>query len=94
MKLLHRRIGLSDAAHSRPPPAAPELLFLWDFHVLCLLERWQQTAGTQARGWLAALGELEALSALAGLRHDNPAGPSPPWRRARTASPPARSGIP
>jgi DNA mismatch repair ATPase MutS len=49
-----------------------QLLFLWDFHVLALLERWQRDFGARARGWLGALGDLEALAALAGLAHDNP----------------------
>lgn len=49
-----------------------QLLTLWNFHILWLLERWQQVAGQQARSWLAALGEMEALAALAALAHDNP----------------------
>lgn len=47
-------------------------LTLWSFHTLVLLERWQQAAGPHVRGWLASLGEVEALAALAGLAHDNP----------------------
>ena len=72
MKLLDDRIGLSEARRNPILRLPIELLFLWDFHALWLLERWQQAVGRQARGWLEALGELEALSALAGLRHDNP----------------------
>ncbi|HEU4793588.1 MAG TPA: MutS family DNA mismatch repair protein, partial [Nitrolancea sp.] len=45
---------------------------LWDVHVLAALERWQAKAGDQARAWLAALSEIEALAALAVLAHDNP----------------------
>jgi predicted ATPase len=48
-------------------------LTLWDFHVLWLLERWQRKAGRSARAWLEALGEMEALAALATLAHDHPA---------------------
>ncbi len=47
-------------------------LALWDFHVLDILERWQRKSGRGARGWLEAMGEAEALAALAGLSHDNP----------------------
>ena len=47
-------------------------LTLWDFHVAHLLERWQRTHGRRVADWLAALGELEALSALATLAFDNP----------------------
>ncbi|HEY7350509.1 MAG TPA: hypothetical protein VH599_19530 [Ktedonobacterales bacterium] len=47
-------------------------LTLWDFHLLWLLERWQRRAGKHARAWLTALGEMEALLALATLAHDHP----------------------
>jgi hypothetical protein len=72
MDLLHRRLELSDIRHSALLHFPLQTLLLWDFHVLELLERWQRGAGPHARGWLAALGELEAASALAGLRQDNP----------------------
>jgi len=45
---------------------------LWDFHLLWLLEGWQRAAGRHARPWLAALGEMEALLALATLTYDHP----------------------
>lgn len=47
-----------------------QLFFLWDFHILDLLERWQQKRGDQVRHWFDTLGEVEALSCLAGLSHD------------------------
>jgi hypothetical protein len=50
-----------------------QIATLWNVHVLWLLERWQRDAGAAARRWLLALGELEALAALATLAHDNPA---------------------
>ena len=45
---------------------------LWDVHALAVLEGWQRDAGGRARRWLAALGEIEALAALAGLAHAEP----------------------
>jgi hypothetical protein len=45
---------------------------LWNFHVLWFLERWQRDSGHHVRAWLATLSELEALSALATLTHDQP----------------------
>jgi DNA mismatch repair ATPase MutS len=42
-------------------------------HLLAALEAWQTAAGKRARHWLAALGEAEALAALATLAHDQPA---------------------
>lgn len=44
----------------------------WDVNVLARLERWQQLAGHHVRDWLAVIGEVEALSALATLAYDNP----------------------
>jgi hypothetical protein len=45
---------------------------LWDFHVVFALERWREAAGSRVRGWMEALGELDALSTLARVRYDNP----------------------
>jgi DNA mismatch repair ATPase MutS len=50
-----------------------QLLLLWDFHVLTLLERWQLAWGRHVRRWFEALGQFEALCSLASLAHDNPA---------------------
>ncbi|MCH2129953.1 MAG: hypothetical protein MK179_12455 [Pirellulaceae bacterium] len=49
-----------------------QLLVLWDFHVLTLLERWQHKYRSHVRLWFDALGEFEALASLATLKHDNP----------------------
>jgi hypothetical protein len=44
-------------------------LTLWDLHVLHGLERFVREAGTRMTEWFEALGELEALAALATLAH-------------------------
>ncbi len=49
-----------------------QVLFLWNAHVLAALEHWQRETGSQARRWLATLGEVEALAALGGLAHAQP----------------------
>ena len=72
MNLLHRRVGLSHVRHSALLHLVLQALFCWDVHVLWLLESWQEGAGPRVRGWLAALGRFEALSALAGLHFDRP----------------------
>lgn len=72
MSLLHKRVELSDARHSATLHFFLQTLLFWDFHTLWLLERWQREAGPHVRRWLAALGDFEALCALAGLRYDNP----------------------
>ncbi|MEM7414646.1 MAG: hypothetical protein AAF389_04055 [Gemmatimonadota bacterium] len=47
-------------------------LVFWDVHVAWGLERWRRRAGANAPAWFEALGELEALSALATLAWDEP----------------------
>ncbi|MBV9579263.1 MAG: hypothetical protein JO057_11810 [Chloroflexi bacterium] len=47
-------------------------LTLWDVQVLAALEDWQATVGPCLRRWLEALGEIEALAALAALAHAHP----------------------
>lgn len=72
MRLLHRRVELSDVRHSSYLHLLLQGLLAWDFHVLLLLEKWQRDAGPKARGWLMALGRFEALSTLAVLGFDHP----------------------
>lgn len=40
-------------------------LFMWDYHCLAAVERWRSKYGGQLRGWMEAIGELEALISLA-----------------------------
>ena len=49
-----------------------QAMTLWDFHTLFALERWHTRVGMRVRGWMQALGELDALSAFAQARIDNP----------------------
>ncbi len=49
-----------------------QFLFLWDFHILSLLERWQRKSGHAAPMWFDALGRFEALASFSALSHDNP----------------------
>jgi hypothetical protein len=57
---------------SSPAVLVMQSLFLWNINVLGALEGWQAQVGPRARGWLDALGELEALCSLATLAHDQP----------------------
>ena len=52
---------------------ALQLILLWNVQIADRLERWRLTVGPQTVDWLQTLGDYEALSALAGLAHDNPA---------------------
>ena len=72
-KRLERVMIISDARQS--PGIASillEVFFLWSLQALLSLEEWQQEYGTAANGWFTALGELEALSSVATLAHDQP----------------------
>ncbi len=72
MNRLARLVVLADARHSSLVHQILQILFLWDIHILGLLERWQVKHGRDARRWLTALGEVEALAALGSLRFENP----------------------
>lgn len=47
-------------------------VFLLDFHLVRRLDGWRERWGGAVRDWLEALGEAEALSALATAAHDHP----------------------
>ena len=73
MRQLNRILGFADFRIAAALLHFPVQAFtLWDFHVVFALDRWRRTAGPRARGWMDAVGELDALSALAWARHDNP----------------------
>lgn len=52
-------------------------LLMWAPLHAALVERWRRASGRAVRGWLDAVGELEALSSLAGHAWENPADPFP-----------------
>jgi len=49
---------------------APGLLL--EIHLAAALRRWRRRHGASARAWIEALGEWEALAALATVAHDHP----------------------
>jgi hypothetical protein len=61
-----------------------QALTLWDFHVFFALDRWRRRFGSSVRGWMEAMGELDALSALAQVKADNPGWSLPEVVDART----------
>jgi hypothetical protein len=52
-------------------------LLLWPVQCAIAIERWRQTSGPAVARWLAAVGELEALSSFAGYSYEHPADPFP-----------------
>ena len=49
-----------------------DVLLFWGAQVVFAAERWQLEFGPQIRGWLCAVGELEALTALSAYAYEHP----------------------
>jgi ABC-type multidrug transport system fused ATPase/permease subunit len=74
MQRLNRILGFAELSSTAALLHFPIQAFtLWDFHVMFALDRWRRRAGAHVRDWMDAIGEIDALSALAAARHDNPA---------------------
>ena len=69
---LRRLLDMAEARRSPVVHIPLALIFFWDVRVLAGLERWKARSGRRVRGWLGAVGEAEALAALAALAADNP----------------------
>jgi hypothetical protein len=73
MRRLNRILGFGELRRSAGIFHFPiQALTLWDFHIVFALERWRREAGPHVRGWLEAVGDLDALALLAGVSRDNP----------------------
>ena len=73
---LRRRIDLLDARRNQL--FLPfSCLLLWGTQCAHAIESWRAAAGPSVPRWLAAVGEFEALSALAGYAWENPEDPFP-----------------
>jgi hypothetical protein len=80
---LRQRLSWSYLRHTPLLYVIGQTLLLWDLHVWWSLEHWKQRHGRHLRGWLAAIGRIEALTALAGLAHDQPTWTFPTVERGR-----------
>jgi DNA mismatch repair ATPase MutS len=47
-------------------------LLLWDLHLSYAIENWRRVSGPAIRPWLNAVGEIEAISSLAGYYYEHP----------------------
>ncbi len=63
---------------------APVLLL--DVHLGVALDGWRRSHGRRARGWIEALGEVEALSGLGCLAYDHPDWVFPTWHESGSAT--------
>ncbi len=69
---LRRLLDMADLRRSPLFHVPLALVLHWDVHVLAALERWKVRSGPCVRDWLDAVGEAEALAALAALAADHP----------------------
>ena len=53
------------------------ILLVWDVHFAYAFERWRLTYGNHVARWLEAVGDLEALVALAAYAYEHPSDPFP-----------------
>jgi hypothetical protein len=76
---VRRLAGLQQLLDSRLNPlfAPIALPLLWSTQLALAIEAWRLRVGPRVPVWLAAVGELEALSALAGYAFEHPADPFP-----------------
>jgi len=73
---LHRWIELLDARRNQLfLPIA--LLLLWTTQLALAIERWRSLCGPSLGRWIDAVGEFEALCALAGYAYEHPGDPFP-----------------
>jgi DNA mismatch repair ATPase MutS len=48
------------------------IITLWDYQCLILLERWKKYCGSDLEKWIDTIGAMEELSSLAVIRYDHP----------------------
>lgn len=74
---IHRLSVLLDWLESKHNPlfAPVAAMLLWSAHLAFALEDWRDRAGPGIRHWVRAVGEFEALSALATYAYEHPADP-------------------
>ena len=65
---------VAEYVNSRHNPFARlvDVFTFWSAQLVFKAERWQEEFGPAIRGWLKAVGELEALTALAGYAYEHP----------------------
>jgi len=70
MSELERIVGWYELRHNGLVYPIVNLFTLWDVHCTLALEAWRRRTAPTLEDWFAVLGEVEALSSLAGLAYD------------------------
>jgi hypothetical protein len=73
---LRRLIAARDQARNQMFAVVAEPLF-WSSHFAFAIERWRQVSGPRIGDWIAAAGEMEALTSIAGYAAEHPNDPFP-----------------
>ncbi len=69
---LERIVDFAAARHNEVFRFIIGPLLMWDVHCAWALLRWRDRSGARLRGWLDALGEIEALASLGGFAFERP----------------------
>jgi hypothetical protein len=69
---LERILGFADARYNEGFRYVFGAALLWNAHCAFALLRWRARAGRHLRGWLDALGEVEALASLGAFAFEHP----------------------
>lgn len=72
IRRLDRIVGYLESRRN-PAMRLLDVLTFWSAQCVFSAEKWQREFGPHIRGWLEAVGEFEALSALAGYAFEHPA---------------------
>ena len=70
---IRKLAGIVEYLKSRRNPFGRllDVLIFWSAQLVFAAERWQREFGPQIRGWLETVGEIEALTALAGYAYEH-----------------------
>ncbi len=72
LRALEQLVAVSDVRHSAWLFVPLHTLTLWDLHLWWGIERWRARYGAEVRGWLDAVGRVDAAGGLASLAYDQP----------------------